>query len=164
MPYYAPFYQPYTNYTPNAQSSYNNANFAQNGYMNTQQTQPVPTATGLIWVDSEQQVNDYLVAPNSAVPLFHRTEPILYVKSTDGVGMIKVDKYKMVQYTENTPKSPINADNEKDDNFVVKDEINAINGKIKALTARCEHLERSQSENETSKPKIIKKVTKGIDE
>ena len=41
------------------------------------------------------------MAPNSAVALFHESEDILYVKTTDGAGFPTIRTFKFTPYEEN---------------------------------------------------------------
>lgn len=163
MSYYAPFYQPYTNYAPNIQNGFD----GQNAYRNAQfqmQQQNVPSASGLIWVDNEQQVNDYLVAPNNVVPLFHKTEPLLFVKSADGAGMVKIEKYKMVHFEETPQKTHETPVSSGCDNYATREDITAVNEKINALTAKYETLEHYCTEKVHEETKNTPKKAKGVDE
>lgn len=49
---------------------------------------------GLIWVANEDEANNYLVMPNAAVALWHKTEKIIYIKSADATGMMSMKKLK----------------------------------------------------------------------
>ena len=106
------------------------------------QQQPTPPTQmpiisgGLIYVENEEQAKNYLVAPNNIVPMFDKNKPILYVKSSDGAGMPTFKKYTIGEITENAPKTPTNESFNVTDNFVTKDEFNALKGKLEELTQK----------------------------
>lgn len=170
MPYYAPFYQPYTSYTPNTQNAFigqNNANYGySNAYPNTQQQNQAiqQSDTTMLWVLNKNEADGYPVAPNCSVVLWDKNSPTIYVKSMSSNGVPSMRILDFVERSEMPQKPPATAFNIEGNNFVTQDEMTAINGKINDLTARCDSLERLQNDTSEEKQKTTTKKTKGGDE
>lgn len=158
MSYYAPFYTPPTYYNPNYQNGYNGQNFANNSIPQTQ----AQADTTMIWVLNKNEADGYPVAPNCSVTLWDKNAPTIYVKSMSSNG---VPSMRILDYTERTEtpqKSPLSVSNYSPEEYVTKDEITQINGKINDLVARCETLE--QMNEERNKSSVKKPVAKGSEE
>lgn len=95
--------------------SYQGGMYQQNGYYNQPQFQQIqPQAqqfgfnqpmqsnqpvmqNGLIWVDGINDVNQFPVAPNNTVRLWHKTKPIVYYKTADASGRPVIEAYDLVK-------------------------------------------------------------------
>lgn len=119
--------------------------------------QPIQSNGGLIWVDSEEQAKNYLVAPNNVVPMFDKNLSVMYLKSADGAGMPTFKKYKLVDVDEemlqNTPKK---AECNCGDKFATQEQIRALEADLERLTAMYEELANKQN-NKAIKKKEVEK-------
>lgn len=164
MPYYAPFYQPYTNYTPTPQNGFMGQNFApqQNVQTNAQLTQQADTS--MIWVLGKNEAESYPVAPNCQVVLWDKNAPTLYVKSMSANGVPNLRTLDFTERSETPLKSPTAPLSNESSNYATHEDITALNGKIEGLTARCETLEQFYNEKVQETPKTTAKKVKGADE
>lgn len=114
--------------------------------------QPIQSNGGLIWVDSEEQAKNYLVAPNNVVPMFDKNSSAMYLKSADGAGMPTFKKYKLVDVDEEMAQNaPKKAECNCGGKFATQEQIEALKVELERLTAMYEELS-----NKTNN-KIIKK-------
>ena len=96
MPYY-----PYNGYYPQMPMPDQLAQLRQ-GYpqMPMQSVQP-PIQRGqdaaIIWVANKQEADNYMVAPNSAVALWDRSAPVIYLKQADASGKPSMTIYDLVE-------------------------------------------------------------------
>lgn len=75
------------------------------------QTQPIqpptppagPQNSGIIWVGSKMEADNYLVSPNSAVALWDANNPVIYLRQADGTGKPTTKVYDLVERTDNQP-------------------------------------------------------------
>lgn len=84
---------PPINYFPNTYNPY-----LQPQYIPQPQAAPQPTtqiSTGILWVGSEQEAQNYPVAPNNAVALWDSTTPVIYLKQTDASGRPNIKTYEL---------------------------------------------------------------------
>lgn len=61
---------------------------------------------GMIWVSGRQEVDGYLVAPNSAVALWDQNNPVVYLRKADSTGKPSTVVYDLVERTDNPPAQP----------------------------------------------------------
>lgn len=79
-------------------NAFNPYQFGQYGY---QPSFSIPTqSTQLIKVSGMDGAKAYQMAPNSSVALFHESEDLLYVKSTDGAGFPTIRVFRFEPYDE----------------------------------------------------------------
>lgn len=161
-PYYAPyqypnFYAQNDLYKPQTQQPVQTTN-PQAQMQNTANFQP---NNDMIWVLNESEAAAYPVAPNRSVFLWHKSEPILYIKSANvqGVPSMKTIDYK--ERTEIPPETPQKCSNSDYDKFATKDQINALQGEIDTLKTK---LDKMNVENIEDKSKTTTKKTKGGEE
>lgn len=76
-----------------------------NQQMQGAQPQPV-MQNGLIWVSGIDEVNQFPVAPNNSVRLWHKTKPIVYFKTADASGRPVVEAYDLHKRTELDDSEP----------------------------------------------------------
>lgn len=100
MPYpYYPQYQP--GYYP-APVPDQLAQLRQNQFQPMQQPpqfqpQQNPPPPSIVWVQSEAEAMNYLVAPNSAVTLWDSNSPVVYLKQADASGKPSMKTYDLVE-------------------------------------------------------------------
>ena len=127
---------------------------------------PMPMVTSsLIYVDNEEQAKNYLVAPNNVVSMFDKNKPLLYVKGADGAGMPNFKKYVISEYEENgaplnAPKTPKKHDCKCGNEFILKEELNAVQGEIQDILCRLSGLEDNYKNLSTKPTPKTTKTTK----
>ena len=72
----------------------------QNQYQPNMQQGPQQTQSSMIWVSSEQDAFNYLIAPNSAVTLWDSNSPVVYLKQADASGKPSMKIYDLVERTQ----------------------------------------------------------------
>lgn len=92
-------------------------NQPQNPQQNMQQT---PGAT-LIKVSGMEGAKAFQMPPNAAVALFHESEDIMYVKTTDGAGFPTIHTFRFEPYEEDSVKV---------EQYVTLDEFNRFKEEI----------------------------------
>lgn len=68
-----------------------------------QNYQPSPS---IVWVQSEMEAMNYLVAPNSAVTLWDSNAPVVYLKQADASGKPSMKTYDLVERTQRPAQAP----------------------------------------------------------
>lgn len=103
-----------------------------NYYQGYQAPQMPQGNSGVIWVGSELEATNYLMAPNSAVALWDSNIPCIYFKQTDASGKPTMDVYDLVK------RSPMTATASAAPNveFVTRKEFDALTARIDALTSK----------------------------
>lgn len=81
------------------------AQLRQNQFQQMQQPQQFqpqqnPATPSIVWVQSEQEALNYLVAPNSAVTLWDSNAPVVYLKQADASGKPSMKVYDLVERTQ----------------------------------------------------------------
>ena len=76
-----------------------------------QQYQPMQQMTqqqapSIVWVQSEMEAANYLVAPNSAVTLWDSNSPVVYLKQADASGKPSMKIYDLVERTQRPAQTP----------------------------------------------------------
>lgn len=134
MPYpYYPQYQP--GYYP-APVPDQLAQLRQNQFQPMQQPQQFqpqqnPPAPSIVWVQSEQEALNFLVAPNSAVTLWDSNSPVVYLKQADASGKPSMKIYDLVERNSRPAQAPVTPPVE----YATKDELAALAARLDALTA-----------------------------
>lgn len=116
--------------------SYQGGMYQQNGFYNQPQYQPIQNQTqqfgfnqpvqnsqpimqnGLIWVDGINDVNQFPVAPNNTVRLWHKTKPIVYYKTADASGRPVIEAYDLHKRTDLDDSEP-----EKQTEYALKSDL-----------------------------------------
>ena len=93
-----------------------------------QTTQPVQT-TSILWVENEREAALYPVAPNNAVTLWSRSEPVVYWKQADASGKVTMKTYDLVERHEQGKDE--NADTPA---YATKDELAAVLEAVRGVT------------------------------
>ena len=151
-------------------------NMAQPMQQNFQQMQTLPQAqpietpkinNGFIWVQGEAGAKAYLVNPNVRLPLWDSEDMFVYIKEADNTGKMSTKKYRLVEETdgnisnspENAPKTPEEHTCKCEDKFILKEDLNAIQGEIQEIMCRLSDIEEKYTElSSKSTPKSIKKT------
>lgn len=94
-----PYYQPYPYYPQPVPDQL--AQLRQNQFQ-----QPRQEAPSIVWVQSEQEALNYLVAPNSAVTLWDSNSPVVYLKQADASGKPSLKVYDLVERTGRPVSAP----------------------------------------------------------
>ena len=134
MPYpYYPQYQP--GYYP-APVPDQLAQLRQNQFQPMQQPQQFQPqqnlpAPSIVWVQSEQEALNFLVAPNSAVTLWDSNAPVVYLKQADASGKPSMKIYDLVERNSRPAQAPVAPPVE----YATKDELAALAARLDALTA-----------------------------
>ena len=101
-PYY---YQPYQPYQPPMADQL--MQLRQNQYQpNMQQVPQQQASPSIVWVQSEQDALNYLVAPNSAVTLWDSNAPVVYLKQAGASGKPSMKIYDLVERTQRPAQAP----------------------------------------------------------
>lgn len=126
------------------------------------QQMQTPTQTNdMIWVLNENEATSYPVAPNNSVVLWDKNEPIIYVKSVNNQGMPSM----RVLYFEERNATPSNSSKNAPkthectcgSKYATKEQLNAVEGKIKDILAMYEELKDKQT------PKTTKSAKKEVE-
>ena len=95
------------------------------------QATPAQSQNGIIWVQSEAQANEYIVAPNNAVALWDSNNPVIYLKQADASGKPHITTYDLV---ERSPVANIGAKNNVE--YATKEELNALSDRIDSIAQK----------------------------
>lgn len=113
------------------------------------QNQPIPMTnsqsasnSGIIWVNGIEEANNYLVAPNSAVPLWDRNGKAIYLKSADATGLCNI---KIMDISERKTTQAVMEDNKE---FALKEDINALQGEIDKINGILDSLTAKKNKKE----------------
>lgn len=134
MPYpYYPQYQP--GYYP-APVPDQLAQLRQNQFQPIQQPQQFqppqnPPAPSIVWVQSEQEALNFLVAPNSAVTLWDSNSPVVYLKQADASGKPSMKIYDLVERNSRPVQTPVSPAVE----YAPLSRVEALEAKLSALEA-----------------------------
>ena len=92
-----------------------------------QQTAPAggPQNSGIIWVSDKAEADSYLVAPNSAVPLWDANNPVIYLRKADSTGKPSTVVYDLVERTD-APASQQAAPQVDWSQFITRDQLEDI--------------------------------------
>ena len=118
------------NYNP---YSYNPYAVQYNGNHTPAIPQPQPpvrnqSENNMLWVSGIDEVNNFLVSPNSAVTLWDKSGKTIYVKSADQTGLNKIKIYDLTE-RETPEKTPFNTA----DNFVSAEDFKALKGEFEKI-------------------------------
>lgn len=150
MPYpYYPQYQPGYYPTPVPDQL---AQLRQNQFQPMQQPQQFqpqqnPPAPSIVWVQSEQEALNYLVAPNSAVTLWDSNFPVVYLKQADASGKPSMKIYDLVERNSRPVQTPVYPEVE----YAPLSRVEALEAKLSALEAIREQPTKAASKKTTQK-------------
>ena len=97
MPNYPYYYQPYQPYQPPIADQLTQL---RQSYQPMQQPQQAPASPSIVWVQSEMEAANYLVAPNSAVTLWDSNSPV------DASGKPSMKIYDLVERNQRLVQAP----------------------------------------------------------
>ncbi len=98
----------------------------QNGYQNPMQNYGnIPPINQLIKVSGIEGAKAYSMPANSSVALFHESENIMYVKTTDGAGFPTISAFKFEEINQDTTASVDTS------SFITRDEFYKVIGELK---------------------------------
>ena len=97
---------------------------------------PMQPTNDMLWVLGEVEAQSYPVAPNNTVILWDKNRPTIYIKSANAQGVPSIRILDFVERSINAPKTPADESFNIPDNFVTKDEFNALKGKLEELTQK----------------------------
>lgn len=106
--------------------------------------QPMPTQTQpdpMLWVLGQTEAESYPVAPNNVVTLWDKNTPTIYIKSANAQGVPSIRILDFTERTSNTPKSPEKHDCQCGNKFILKEELNAVQGEIQEILGRLSDIE-----------------------
>ena len=111
------------------------------------------TLTNDIFVLNENEASSYPVAPNNRVVLWDKNQTTFYVKSANAQGIPSMQIFDFSERTQNAPQTPTEHVCKCGDNFVTKDDFNALKGDFEALSKRFEETAVTQvtKTNKTTK-------------
>ena len=89
-------------------------------------------APSIVWVQSEIEAANYLVAPNSAVTLWDSNSPVVYLKQADASGKPSMKIYDLVERTQRPAQPPQPQRVE----YATKEELKALAARLDALTVK----------------------------
>ena len=120
---------------------------AQIYYPQAQQAQAQPqsqNSNGIIWVQGEAGAKSYLVAPNTTVQLWDSEAQVIYLKSADASGMPSM---KVIDYTIRD-NGTLQGSNLASNDFATKDEINTLRNELNSLEAKIKALSSKEKNDE----------------
>lgn len=122
--------------------------------------QPMPTQTQpdpMLWVLSQTEAESYPVAPNNVVTLWDKNTPTIYIKSANAQGVPSIRILDFTERTPNAPKSPEKHECKCGDKFILKEELNAVQGEIQEILGRLSDIEDNyKTLSSKSTPKTTK--------
>lgn len=125
--------------------------------------QPMPTQTQpdpMLWVLSQTEAESYPVAPNNVVTLWDKNTPTIYIKSANAQGVPSIRILDFTERTPNAPKTPEKHDCQCGNKFILKEELNAVQGEIQEIMCRLSGLEDNYKTLSTKSAPKTTKTTK----
>ena len=89
-------------------------------------------SNGFVWVNDINEAANYLVAPNSAVQLWDKNIPCVYLKTADAAGKPNMQIFDLVERKQQTQTAAQSADTD----FVKRSEFDELRKVVDALTAK----------------------------
>lgn len=136
MPGYNPYY-PYPMYQPPVMDQL--GQLRQQQFQPMQPPQPAPqpqNGPSIVWVQSENEALNYLVAPNCAVTLWDSNAPVVYLKQADASGKPSMKVYDLVERNSRPAPPP----NGPEGSYATMEQFEALSAKTNALEAKLEAL------------------------
>lgn len=97
-----------------------------------QPTQPQNNG-GFVWVNDINEAANYMVAPNSAVQLWDKNNPCVYLKTADAAGKPTMQIFDLVERKAQNPSQHV-SDGAGD--FVLREEFNELKSRVEALAVK----------------------------
>ena len=116
-------------------------------------TMPQTPTNDTIFVLNENEASSFPVAPNNRVVLWDKNQTTFYVKSANAQGIPSMQIFDFSERTQNAPQTSTEHVCKCGDNFVTKDDFNALKGDFEALSKRFEETAVTQvtKTNKTTK-------------
>ena len=112
------------------------------------QQAPQQVSPSIVWVQSEMEAANYLVAPNSAVTLWDSNAPVVYLKQADASGKPTMKTYDLVERNQRPLQSS---------------QVSAVEyaplSRLEALEARLDALSVAKEAPKTTKKATAKEET-----
>ena len=89
-------------------------------------------SNGFVWVNDINEAANYLVAPNSAVQLWDKNSPCVYLKTADAAGKPTMQIFDLVERKQQTQTAAQSAEAD----FVKRSEFDELRKAVDALTAK----------------------------
>lgn len=131
-------------YQPFGSSYYQNQ--AQNPFQQSQPQMQIQQS-GIIWVRSDEEAAMYPVAPNTAVRLWHSSQPIVYFKQADASGRPSMKAYTLVERTQEAQEN-VSAKTDETTAYATKEEIDHIMVVIEAMKSDIKMLRKKKKVEE----------------
>ena len=143
--FYPATYQPYgQSFFPNPyQPQMMPMQQPQSSQAQNQQTQP--QISGIIWVGSDAEADAYPIAPNNAVTLWNRSQPIVYFKQADASGKPSMKIYDLVEHVNKIAESP---QPERFLDYATKDDVSALEEAIKSIRNELKSVRKDMKKKE----------------
>lgn len=109
------------------------------------------TQSGIIWVGSEQEAQNYPVAPNNAVALWDSSRPAVYLKQADASGKPVIKTYDLVERTEMPRTATAAVSVDKDTPYAKKIDVDALSATVDDLRAELDGMRKELSRKATRK-------------
>lgn len=109
--------------------------------------QPAPAQNSRIWVNSENEVMEYIVAPNCSVDLWNSNGTIMYTKQADASGKPTIKVYDVTE-RKSGAETPQIAPKNLSEEFVTRGEFDALKAKIEGLTANAQTKSKAKAKEE----------------
>lgn len=121
---YQPYYQPY--YQQQIQN-------LQNQIPNIQQqmSQPVQNGGSFYFVNSQKEVDEWVVGAGQTVFFFERNNPIFYIKSVAQNGLSQ--PIEIYDYSQRLSESPEINLKDVDDKYITREEFEALKAELEAI-------------------------------
>lgn len=105
---------------------------------------PAPMAQNdpMIWVQGEEEMKSYRVAPNATVPLWDSEKQTIYLKSADAMGRPSVE---YLDYTIREKSKPVPNDGQ---TYVTKDEFDKLNSQLSDISNQLKQLRTNKPKRE----------------
>ena len=94
-----------------------------------------------LWVLGEVEATSYPVAPNNTVTLWDKNQPTIYIKSANAQGVPSMRILDFTDRTANAPKSPEKHECQCGNKFILKEDLNAVQGEIQEIMCRLSDIE-----------------------
>ena len=103
---------------------------------------PMMQNDSMIWVQGEEGMKSYRVAPNATVPLWDSERQTIYLKSADAMGRPSVE---YIDYTIREKSKPAPNDGQ---TYVTKDEFDKLNSQLSDISNQLKQLRTNKPKRE----------------
>lgn len=142
---YNPYVNPYANPYGNQQMQPQMYQQQMPQQMQTPQLQQQSTG-GFVWVNNIDEAAAYIVAPNSAVQLWDKNSPCVYLKTADAAGKPTMQIFDLVE--RKTAQNGAQQISDSNSDFIRREEFDALAARVDALTAKKQAKVKVKEENE----------------